>query len=325
MTEKEINKILKPRKKLIALFVIYFMIGIALVIPAFYGRYEERKDPQDLSELISNGTEEEGLFVGLDIAYLPQVLAANVEKDNYLYYAIDEEGRTYIVRLSNKTFDRIKSISDEATGKLDSVYHLEGFTYDIDPQTEDLALYSSEKVFAKGELTSDNFSQYFGKVYIDENKSPKSSTVITLYKMSAMFSLLFFVFAFVFVLPAIIKAGKICKNKDLVDELTKELENLTETPYKECHVYLTQKYIIGGIQAIKYEDVIWGYVSVETKYGIKTGKNLTVYTKDKKSHTIGSVRPGSNILENILADIQKKNTAMKVGYTEENKKFFSAS
>lgn len=325
MTEKEINKILKPTKKLVTLFIIYLMIGIALVVPAFYGRYEERKDPQDISELISNGTEQEGLFVGLDIAYLPQVLAANVEKDNYLYYVLDEEGRTYIARLSNKTIDRIKSISDGATGKLDSVYHLNGFTYNIDQQTEDLALYSSEKVFAKGELTSDNFSQYFGKVYIDENRSPKSSTVIMLYKMSALFSLLFFVFAFVFLLPAIIKAGKIARDKDLVEDLRKELENLTDTPYKECHVYLTRKYIIGGIQAIKYEDVIWGYVSVETKYGIKTGKNLVVYTKDKKSHTIGSVRPGSNILESILADIQKKNAAMRIGYTEENKKFFSIS
>ena len=152
---------------------------------------------------------------------------------------------------------------------------------------------------------------------------PVSERTLTVLKTIAMIGVFFLVIAFGFLLPGIIKTRKTLHNNDLVDELRRELAHETETPYKEYKLYLTRKYVISGIEAVKYEDIIWGYVKIQSSYGIKTGRDLFVYTKDKKLHTLVSVAPKNHLPDIILTKLQSKNPQMRVGYNEENKKFFN--
>lgn len=55
-------------------------------------------------------------------------------------------------------------------------------------------------------------------------------------------------------------------------------------PYKKWHIYLTKNYIVYGIQAIKYEDIVWAYIVQKTKYGKKLGEDLIIYTKENKKY-----------------------------------------
>lgn len=323
MKKEEIDKILKPKMGII-IFMLFIFLGVSsLCIGFVFSKvYEQRKDPLNLSDLISNNREEEGLYVSLDIAYLPKVLAANLEKDNYLYYAMDEENRVYIVRLSNKTFDNLKNIVDEETGKLSSIYHLNGFTYKIDSQIESIVLRNYEKVFPDIKLTSDNLYEYLGKIYLDENKSPESHRTVELYKSIVMVGILFLVVAFGYVIPTIIKSRKVLKNQELVGTLRMELENLTDNKYQKYHIYLTENYFISGIYPLKYEDIIWAYIITESKYAIKVGRDLIVYSKDKKKHVLASVGPKNDVLDSILIDLHEKNPNIKIGYDKENKEYF---
>ncbi len=93
-------------------------------------------------------------------------------------------------------------------------------------------------------------------------------------------------------------------------------------PYKKWNIYLTKKYVVSGMQAIKYEDIIWIYIVAVTKYGVNIGKNLIIKTKNKKEYTIASVKPNDEIISNILDSIKSRNTNIKVGYNDENVHFF---
>lgn len=147
--------------------------------------------------------------------------------------------------------------------------------------------------------------------------------MVTLYICLALFGLFFLILAIFYILPAIIKSSSTLNDKNLMTNLSIELASLTETPYKKQHVYLTENYVIYGTQAVKYEDIEWAYILVSYSYGIKAGENLNLKIKGNKKHiTIASVGPKSNVLDDILNDIQSKNENIKIGYNEENKKLF---
>lgn len=319
MEENEIDKILKPKNKLVLFFIIYLAIALACIGVVFYAKIANHEEEAlNLSELISNGNEKEGQYVKLDTNSLPILLAANKEGDNYLYYMTDLEENTYIVRLSNETFQKIIEMRNEESGKLNSIYQLKGITSNIDEQTKNLAITNSLKVFGNKEINKDNFSENLGKVYIEE-KTVNNRTV-TIYTISALAGLFFLIIAFGYLLPAIIKSRKMLGNEVLVEELRIELGNLTDTPYKGQHVYLTRNYVVFGIQAIKYEDIVKGYISKQSTYGIKVGENLMIQTKDGKKYIIASITTNSNILNNILRDIYNKNTNIEVEYSGDNNK-----
>ncbi len=319
MEENEIDKILKPKNKLVLFFIIYLAIALACIGVVFYAKIANHEEEAlNLSELISNGNEKEGQYVKLDTNSLPILLAANKEGDNYLYYMTDLEENTYIVRLSNETFQKIIEMRNEETGKLNSIYQLKGITSNIDEQTKNLAITNSLKVFGNKEINKDNFSENLGKVYIEE-KTVNNRTV-AIYTISALAGLFFLIIAFGYLLPAIIKSRKMLGNEVLLEELRTELGNLTDTPYKGQHVYLTRNYVVFGIQAIKYEDIVKGYISKQSTYGIKVGENLMIQTKDGKKYIIASITTNSNILNNILRDIHNKNTNIEVEYSGDNNK-----
>lgn len=313
MEENEIDKILKPKNKLVAFFVIYLTIALACIGVVFYAKFTSNEgEILNLSELVLNGNEKEGQYVKLDTNSLPILLAANSEGDNYLYYMTDIKGYIYVVRLSNETFQKIIGMYNKETGMLNSTYQLKGITNNIDEQTKRLAIMNSSKVFWNEEIDNDNFSEYLGDLYIEE-KAVGSRTV-TLYIISALTGLFFLIIAFCYLLPSILKSRKMLSNKELVEELKTELGNLTDTPYKEQHVYLTRNYVVFGTQAIKYEDIVRGYILIQRTYGIKVGENLMIHTKDGKKHIIASITTNSNILNNILKDIHSKNTNIEAQF-----------
>ena len=325
MREEEIAKILKPKGKSGVLILMFFIcLGIAIVcigIP-FYIKYEGTKDPQDFLKIVSNGEEEEGEYVEINIAYLPELLAVDPEENSNYYYIADEEEHIYIAKISDKTLEHLNSIYDETTGKLNSGYPLKGFTYNIDMQLQQITLRNMGQIFEGQELNADNFSDYFSRVYIDENQFPVSDRTVTLYKIVALIGLFFLILAVGFILPGIVKARKISRNNELTEELRMELAHMTETPYAGYKLYLTGKYIVSGMAVIRYEDIIWGYVQAVSRYGIKTGRELIVYTKDKKRHTVLSVSSKSTAPDVVLDDLYNIIPQMRVGYNEENKSFF---
>lgn len=314
--KEEIEKIFKPKKGLIIVLLIFLAIATVCIGSVFYEKYKQTKDPVDFAQQIINKSEEENLYASIDIAYLPQLIAVTPERENCLYFIMDTEDNLYIARLSNKTYNYLKSIYNEENQKLSTTYNLKGYTKLIDIQIKDLALRESKKVLPNEKLNSDNFSQKIGTIYITENMYPKNSRQTTAYTCIALTGVFFLILAVLYIIPFILRERKFLKNEDLVNELKNELSNLTDNPYEQIKVYLTNRYIFSmyrGKQIIKYEDIVWGEIYIHYTYLIETGRNLIVCTKDNKKHTIASVGAGNNVLENVLSDIKSKNPNIKVG------------
>ncbi len=173
MEEKEINKIFKPGKALLIVSLVFLIATIALIGTAMYMRVGETMNPKNLGELIENYEEKEGMYVKIDLGYLPYGFA---EEDNskYYYLAMDKDGYMYIVRITDRTYDELVKLSDE--GKNEIEYEFKGYAFDIPMDLKRLAVEAGNEVFENMDLTLANIENYIGGVYIDETELPDDDT-----------------------------------------------------------------------------------------------------------------------------------------------------
>ncbi len=205
MTDKDI--ILKAKKKLITLLLIY--LGIALIfigISLFMVLSTKKGKPLNLSELVADGAVKEGQYVALEINTLPILMVPVSGKDSQLYYIKDVNSHIYIIDLSSETFRSISETINLETGKLNSAYQLKGVINTIDKQTKNIALSNGYRIFKNNELNADTFSEYVGEFYIKENFV--SQITVTLCTILALFGLFFLILVLGYIVPAIVKASK---------------------------------------------------------------------------------------------------------------------
>ena len=303
MEEKEIEKILSPTKKLIILFIIYLGIAFLLIGLVIFIVFSNREYN---TFSLSNDAVKEGQHVELESDSLPIFMSETSTKDNQFYFIEDVNNHIYIVKLSDRTFHSIIEKLVQENGQFVSPYHIKGVIHHLDAKKKKFIISNSLYVTGKKDVNMDNFSDYFDEFYIQETILNTRMMMICI--ILCLFSLFFLILALGYILPSILKKQKILSNRELMEDLRIELSNLTETPYKEQHLYLTKKYLISGVQLIKYEDIIFAYTEKESKYGITVGKNLIIQTMDYKKYIVGSiVGTKDNILNNILDDIKSKN------------------
>lgn len=315
MEEKEINKILKPKKKLIILLIFCLSISFICIGLILFMKFTNNQSEEslDISEFVLNNNNQEKKYVKLYIDTLPILMVPTLQNDNNFYFVKDINNHVYIASLSNRTLINISENVNMETGN----YELKGFTNPIDDEIKTLALANSYRIFKNNELTIDTFSEYLDEFYIQENII--SDRLVTLYTISALVGVFFLILSLGYLVPTIIKVNKTFSDKKLVDELQTELENLTDTSYKKQHVFLTKNYMLYGIQPIKYDDIISAYIKDEKKYGITVGKNLFVIDKDNKKFIMASVAgSNNNVLDNILSDLKVKNPNIQIQSNNEN-------
>lgn len=205
----ENNARLKAQKRIVLLMIICFVIAFVFIgLPFFMMFLNQKKE-----------------YVKLESETLPILMTPTIDKDSQFYYITDVNNRVYIVNLSNETFKRITATLDMETGKLNSVYELEGVAADIEEDIRQLAFSNSFKVFKNNELNSDNFSECLGEFYIKENFV--SNRVVSLYKTSVFAGLFFLVLAFGYLVPVLIKVNRgefgISEERKIMQSLEKYL------------------------------------------------------------------------------------------------------
>lgn len=201
------EKIIKTRKRLIALLLICLVIAAACIVPVLFKGFSDReKEAVQLPELIAGKGEKEGQYVQFEFDELPVVISQGQKDDSQLYYIKDAEAHAYIADLSSETIREIIDMLDVNTGKLNSVYTLTGTTYAIDDSIEGVAIANSFKVFQNEEVNHDNFSQYLGEIYIKDDSV--SDRQITIYQIIVFVGVFFLVLAFGYIVPRMIRVNK---------------------------------------------------------------------------------------------------------------------
>lgn len=123
------------------------------------------------------------------------------------------------------------------------------------------------------------------------------------------------------------------KYKKMILEHTKELEkvesdirNGSGIHSKECHVYLTDNYILSygsGVKLIELKDIVWIYPFITRQRGIVTNKSLYVITNDKKTNVIALVnamsKKNKSAFDELYQNIINRVPDVLIGYSKENK------
>lgn len=320
MEEKQINKILKQGKGLLIITLVFLAALVGLLGAAFYIQYDATRDPKDLGELIDNYEDKEGTYVKLNVAYVPYGFAEE-GTDRHYYFAMDEEKYMYIVRITDKTYEHLESLYKEGE-TFD--YELKGYAFNISSKLKKIAIEAGNEAFEESVLTSSNFSDYFGNVYIDEEDRPENETVNILEGVAIFAGVFLIVFGITFIVQKT-KSMRVTGNKELMEDLRSELEGMNDNEYGKLKIYLTNKYIISklsGLNVIEYKNVIWEYSQIRYVNGVAQGKTLILCTKDKRRHSVAAAGADDARIDEIMVAIKDKNDQVKIGFTKENRDFF---
>ena len=95
---------------------------------------------------------------------------------------------------------------------------------------------------------------------------------------------------------------------------------------KECHVYLTDNYILSygsGVKLIELKDIVWIYPFITRQRGIVTNKSIYVITNDKKTNVIALVnamsKKNKSAFDELYQNIINRVPDVLIGYSKENK------
>lgn len=309
---KEYNKF-----KRMFLFSILFLV-LANVAIAF----SVMKESPSMNDLIMEHANEEKK-AQIDVTNVTDYFAYYPGEANKFYFAMDENKYLYIIRMSPSKYAKLtNTLSKEEAAKID------GVTKKIPFDIKKLALEVYNEMLEENEqITSDEFEDYFGAIYLDLEGNPFgiAEVVIVIAFFVAMFGFGFGLYGGISLWRFKRKINKLTVEER--EQIDQEMNGASAFYYANAHTYLTQNYIVNfasTFEAIPYSDVIWVYQFIQRRNGIKASQSVIVMTKDGKRHTIatlsGLTKKAKDVFDEILKTIAKKSTNALIGYTSENRK-----
>ena len=320
----EVEKMLKPKKRLLIIGLMILAIAVGLIVTGVLKNQNKYEGVQMhiYNDLISKDADKENMLVKLEITNISPAFAVKEIKNvkrNY-YFAIDKNNYWYIVRLTDSTYQELKSKIDSEGENFK--YVLRGYIYNDPEELKKLAISAyNQGLSADAEkLTNSNFQDYLGSTYLDETKTPNDSTVTALIGIGIGLAILSSIFLIISI--SNIKKLKSTLKKYDAEELKEELNNINIEEYKRQSVYLTNKYIIStinGLGVLEYSDILWMYNEKRRQNGIVVGVWIMARTRDNKKILIASDMK-EDILIEIMTKIKEKNHEILIGFTGENNK-----
>lgn len=320
----EVEKILKPKKTLLIIGLIILAVAIGLIVAGCIKNQNKYEGVQMhiYNDLISKNEDKEGMLVKLEITNISPEFAVKEEKNTKqkYHFAVDKNNYWYIVRLTDATYQKMKS--ELEADKENFKYVLKGYIYDDPTELKRLAISAYNQLLTGDDekLTNSNFKDYLGSTYLDETKTPDDSTAMTLIGFGIGVAILSSIFLIISI-SQITKLKSTLKKYD-AEELKEELNNINIDEYKKQAIYLTNKYVIStinGLDVFEYSDILWLYNEKRRQNGIVIGIWIMACTKNNKKIQIASANK-EDILIEIMTKIKEKNQDILIGFTRENSK-----
>ncbi len=292
MNEKQIKKLLSPKPLSLILTIV---IGVASGVMLFLSiKFKNNNadwygEPQYFNNLIVSEEEQVDKFVYIDIVYIC-VFAEESDKSRQYYYVMDDNDFVYIAEIDDKEYDRITEAFD-STGE---AYHLEGYTHTIPYDLKALAVNSFGEAFDNSDdiLTSDNFEEYFGTVYLSCRENSYTEWAYILRCMSIIGFIVMGGFL-VRCIQGVVFARRVRKQFD-IDTIKYELLKPSTVKFPKIKIYLTDKYLISKNTGLIVVAEIAKCQKIYTNYikqkGVDVAVHLLIDTTDGKSMLIGVLK-----------------------------------
>lgn len=320
----EIEKIFKSKKSILIIGLVILAIAIGLIVAGCITNKNKynNEEVHVYNDLIAEDKDKEEMLVELEIAEIPYLFATKEENSTKqkFYFAIDKYNYWYIVRLTDKTYEKLEEQYN--ADKENFKYTLKGYIYNDPSELKRLAISAyNENLSEEAEkLTYTNFKDYLGSTYLDETETPFDDTASTFIGVGIGVAIISFIFLIIYISKAT-KIKSTLKKYD-IEDLKDELSNCDMNEYKKQSVYLTNKYLIStlnGLDVFEYKDILWIYNEKRKQNGISLGVWLMVCTADKKRIQVASAQKDDILIE-IMTKIKEKNQDILVGFTGDNNK-----
>ena len=316
---KQIQDILKKAKTNLVVWIIVAICSMAIVALSVF--MNDFRKSTSLHEILAAGESPENKLVHVEVSEKPYVFAYYPGDNTGKFYFLMDEEYMYVGFLSEKTFKEldVDSINENHVT-------VKGMTKKIPSDIKKLALEAyNEAVDKENEITSSEFGDYFGLIYLDETETDYMQVILLLVGVIGWFAGLAGTISQIIVVVRLNKTIKKFDEKEW-ETINKEMESDDAFYYKNAKLALTKNYIIdfaGGFKPIKYRDILWMY-KYEYRYnGVKTQVSIILYTEDKKRHVVaalpGYTKKSKEVNKEIMETIMQKNEKMLVGYTKENR------
>ena len=305
------------------LFIVLTFIFIGLSIKQ--DKYDN-DNKRYLNDIIEDSSSEEGERSYLNVTAISDAFAVYDDKTD-AYYFVSDGKYYYIVYLDLNTFNKLSN-----SNLKDNPQVLEGTSKIIGSDIKDIAIDWWNEDLAEGEepLNDSSFYNYFGGYYLNTTATYSETT-----GMYNAFCFIFGITGLTVTLVGLIKfikyTSSIKKLSDMeIQELESEMSNGDSFYYPNTKLYLTPKYIImldGRFKFYKYSDILWMYPFEQRYNGVRTNKAIKILTKDAKTTMLANLplatKTQKAVYDEIWDTIFSKNQAMKLGYTNENIKYFN--
>lgn len=257
--------------------------------------------------------------VYIDITSLP--IAVETEGKNQTFYITGNDENVYIVKLSNKQYQKIREKYENSPA--DFTYRIVGRTNYIFTNLEKASLSAYNDNKGEKIITSSNYEEYFGKAYIDGTDNAGMIVGGVFYIIGGVFAVIT-LFLIIEYIHANLRLKQTIKEYGR-EKLEEQLNDPQTLAYQKAGAYLTKQFLISNsmdFKVISYDDILWIYILNRRLNFISIGKYIMAATKD------GKCRPAVcssdiKMLEEIMTKIYEKNPTIRLGFSKENQHYYN--
>ena len=326
MTENIHPMIRKSCSRKLVAVLIGIVIALAGVCSIIYSGILSNKLQEEkiaFSEIYKSENYNYSGYVYVDIAEEPFEIGHY--DDDEQYYYITDGNDIYIMICSKSKYDEISSAI-----KANGTYNLVGSIAHLSNEVIATAMeiYSGDDTSSDLTATREKFTTYFADIAISANKS---ATNVELLIILGIFLL---AFAIIIILAAGLEylsyRRTLKKMSDAESEMVySEMESPQTVFIKKCNTYLTPRYIVSlgnKLEIHKYTDILWAYRFDQSYSFVPVLTNIKAMTSDMKTVNIadmqGLTAGKTQIINQILEQLQAHNPQVAIGYTSEYIKHF---
>ena len=297
---------------IIIVAILSYMWGLRIV-------EDKTRETYDLEEVItSKATSKENIKVKLKITGKP-ILLAEKSDPSAAYYIVYNDKYYYIAKMSKAKAATLSSAFSSNENEL------VGYTSEVPEEVKQFAIDDYNVAFAdqlENKLTISDYDRYFGDVCIDlvKDESALAPFQYIVFYLGLIGGIVAVIVAIVMLIVYKIKMKKM--NKEDAERINQEIYSGEAIFFEKGQIYLTKSYLfdVANLQYFKYEDIFWVYKHIQRVNGFVSYKCLMVTTNNGKQAMV-ALNARDNY-EKIMEELVARNSAIRLGFTPENKEAF---
>ena len=297
---------------IIIVAILSYMWGLRIV-------EDKTRETYDLEEVItSKATSKENIKVKLKITGKP-ILLAEKSDPSAAYYIVYNDKYYYIAKMSKAKAATLSSAFSSNENEL------VGYTSEVPEEVKKFAIDDYNVAFAdqlENKLTISDYDRYFGDVCIDlvKDESALAPFQYIVFYLGLIGGIVAVIVAIVMLIVYKIKMKKM--NKEDAERINQEIYSGEAIFFEKGQIYLTKSYLfdVANLQYFKYEDIFWVYKHIQRVNGFVSYKCLMVTTNNGKQAMV-ALNARDNY-EKIMEELVARNSAIRLGFTPENKEAF---